>query len=112
MALFLLDHNNNKVEVTTEVLTRLVDQVKCCVSGTPFKMAFVSQAKYNELEATGLIEANTIYEITDDTTAYDLDIQLKQNIQKLEAHNQRLNILEGYSLGTILEDPTLTSNSI
>lgn len=76
MAKYILDENNNKIEVTDEVLTATVNEVKCCVSSTPFKMAFISQAKYNELEAAGLVQPNTIYEITDDTTADDMDAQL------------------------------------
>ncbi len=95
MAYYILDHNNNKIEVTDQVLTALVEQIKCCVSGTPYKLAFVTQAKYNELEAAGLVQANTIYEIIDDTTADDLDEQLKENKRKLEEHTNKLNGING-----------------
>jgi len=78
MKLYVLDDNNNKIEVTTEVLTALVEQIKCCVSGTPFKLAFVTQAKYNELKATGQETINTLYFITDDSTAEDIDEQLEK----------------------------------
>ena len=114
MKLFLLDENNNKVEVTTEVLTALVEQIKCCVSGTPFKMAFVSQAKYNELEAAGLVQANTIYEITDDTTADDLDGQLVENKQTLAQHTNQLNELASFldNKTTIKEVTKITQSGL
>lgn len=95
MAKYVLDENNNKIEVTDEVGNTTVNEVKCCVSNTPFRFAFVTQAKYNELEAAGLVQANTIYEITDDTTADDLDEQLKENKRKLEEHTNKLNGING-----------------
>ena len=90
MAKYLLDENNNKIEVTDEVGNTTVEEIKCCVSNTPYKIAFVTQAKYNELEATGLLQTNTIYEITDDQTADDLEAQLVENKTTLEAHQTTL----------------------
>ena len=86
MALYVLDENNNKIEVTDQVLTALVEQVRCCVSGTPYKLAFVTQAKYNELVANNLLELNTRYEIIDDTTCEDIDailIKLNADVEAL-----------------------------
>lgn len=76
MAKYVLDENNNKIEVTDEVGNTTVHEVKCCVSNTPYKMAFVTQAKYNELKAAGLLQLNAIYEIIDDTTADEIEAQL------------------------------------
>lgn len=50
-----------------------VTQLKCCVGGVSHKMAFVTQAKYNELkESDGLLD-NCMYYITDDTKDADMD---------------------------------------
>lgn len=93
---FLLDENNNKIEVTDEVGNTTVEEIKCCVSETPYKMAFVTQAKYNELEAAGGLQINTIYEIIDDTTADEIDQLLSthgnyiNNIMKLILNQKRL----------------------
>lgn len=78
MAYYVLDENNNLIEVTDQVLTAVVEKVKCCVSGTEFNFAFITQAKYNELEAQGLInKATTYYFILDDTTLAEINAQLK-----------------------------------
>ncbi len=53
-----------------------ISKIKCCVSGITNKIAFVTQAKYNELLQDNKIESNTYYYITDDTTAEDIEEQL------------------------------------
>lgn len=89
MAYYVFDENNNKIEVTDKVLTALVEQIRCCVSGTYFKEAFVTQAKYNELVANGLLVENCIYNISDDTTCEDIDASLKEIKDDLrELNNQ------------------------
>jgi hypothetical protein len=50
-----------------------VSKIKCCVTGGTTKVAFVTQAKYNELKATDSIDNTCLYFITDDTTAEDID---------------------------------------
>lgn len=98
MKFYVLDENNNKVEAfdkegTLAVLQQaindgtlenivadaaFVSKLKCCVSGDTHNMAFVTQAKYNELvETNGLLE-NTYYWITDDSTCEDLDNILEE----------------------------------
>ena len=89
MALYVLDENNNKIEVTTEVLSAVVRQVICCVSGTPHSIAFATQTKYNELQAAGALVRNCIYFITDDTTANDLDEKLEELTKTID------NIIQG-----------------
>lgn len=87
---FILDEFNNKIEVTDEVGNTTVNEIKCCESGTPFKMAFVTQAKFNELEAEGLLKPNTIYEITDDTTLEVINETLEKQETTLEEINKTL----------------------
>ena len=85
---YVLDENNNKIEgLSKEDTIALLNQaiadgtldnivaaagiskVKCCVSGSIYKLAFVTQAKYNELEAAGTLVENCYYFIIDDSTA-------------------------------------------
>ena len=49
-----------------------VSKLKCCVGGQTFKMAFVTNAKYNELLKNNQLEANALYFITDDNSYNDL----------------------------------------
>ncbi len=93
MALYVLDEFNNKIEVTDKVLSAIVQQVVCCVSNTPHSMAFVTQAKYNELKAAGTLVTNGIYFITDDTTADDIDAQLATLTTNLNAIMQGTKIV-------------------
>lgn len=51
----------------------LVLRFKNPVDNQSYKIAFCTQAKYNELESGGQLEANCIYYITDDTTLDDLE---------------------------------------
>lgn len=64
-----------------------VSKLKCCVSGQTNKVAFISQAKYNELKEGGLLETNALYFITDDTSCEDFETTI-------ELHNERLTSLE------------------
>ena len=83
---FVLDENHNLVEaydkegvlaviekaIADGSLSGIVEdasfvtKIKCCVTGGTNRFAFVSTAKYNELVATGAIEQNTLYYITDE----------------------------------------------
>lgn len=85
---YVLDDNNNKIEALDKegVLAALeeaiangsleslvadsafVTKLKCCITGGTTKMAFVTSAQYNELEAGGAIEKGVAYFITDDVT--------------------------------------------
>lgn len=55
-----------------------VSQLKCCVSGQANKVAFVTQAKFNEMKASDSLLANCLYFVTDDTTADDIDETLTE----------------------------------
>lgn len=114
---YVLDDNNNKVEgldkqgvvallnkaIEDGTLAGIasdsafVDKLKCCVSGNTFKVAFVTQAKYNELKAEDQLITNCYYFVTDDTTCEDIDEQLsKVNAcaAAIENQNIRLTALE------------------
>lgn len=103
MAYYVLDENNNKVEAfdkqgvlailaqaiadgSLENITAdsaFINKLKCCVSGTTYKIGFTTQAKYNELAAAGELVENTYYFIIDDTTAEDLEEKLNSLTTKL-----------------------------
>lgn len=94
---FVLDENHNLIEAYDKegilaVLSQaikdgslsgisadagFVSKLRCCVGGDTHPIAFVSQAEYNELQARGSLIKDCIYYITDDTTAENIDAQLK-----------------------------------
>lgn len=108
MSFYVLDENNNKVEAYDKqgVLAVLaqaiadgsldnitadsafINKLKCCVGGDTFNIAFITQAKYNDLEANGLIKENTYYYIIDDTTADDIDEQLQSLTDAVNSANR------------------------
>lgn len=53
-----------------------ISQLKCCVGGGTHKVAFIPQAKYNELKASNGLLEDCLYYITDDTTADDIETSL------------------------------------
>lgn len=68
----------------------IVDKLKCCVTGGTMQVAFVTQAKYNELKSSGNIIENCLYHITDDTTASDIEASLIDHNAKLYDHDAKL----------------------
>lgn len=106
MAYYVRDNNNNLVEgLSKEEIYALLDEairtgqlpsvdeetafvtkLKCCVSGVSNSVAFVTEAKYNELRTGGLLKPNTLYFITDDTTEDTLENAIAQ--AKEEAINE------------------------
>lgn len=106
---YVIDENNNKKEAfdkeeTLAALEKAIEdgslagitadsgfikKIQCCVSGVTNQVAFVTQAKYNEIESAGILTPNTLYFITDDTTADDLEnryAEAKQGIDDAERH--------------------------
>jgi hypothetical protein len=99
---FVLDENHNLIEAFDKegVLSVLeqaikdgslsgivadsafVTKLKCCVSGQTNRIAFVTQAKYNELEAKGQTENGVYYYITDDDTLDGIDNRFKELDEK------------------------------
>ena len=106
---YVLDENNNKVEAFTkeEVLAVLqqaindgtlenivkdagfINKIKCCVTGGTTRIAYVTQAKYNELKAGNLLQENTEYNIVDDTTAEDIEKALEDLNTNINNVNDR-----------------------
>lgn len=104
---YVIDENGNRVESLSkeEILSTMqqaidnkslegidadsafVSKLKCCVGGDTFGMAFVTQAKYNELKTQNKLVANTLYFITDDTTEENLE-------ESIEAHNTELEAFD------------------
>lgn len=93
---FVIDENNNKIEAYDKegVLAVLaqaikdgslsgitadsafINKIKCCVTGQTNRIAFVTQAKYNELETNGQTESGVYYYITDDDTLEGINEKL------------------------------------
>lgn len=71
-----------------------VSKLKCCVSGQTNKVAFVSQAKYNELQEGGLLEANALYFITDDTSCEDFETTILLHDERLTSLENRMILAE------------------
>ena len=106
MAYYVRDNNNNLIEgLSKEEIYALLDEairtgqlpsvddetafvtkLKCSVTGVSSSVAFITEAKYNELRTGGLLKANTLYFITDDTTEDTLENAIAQ--AKEEAVNE------------------------
>lgn len=102
---FVIDENNNRIEAFDKegVLAVLaqaiadgslsgitadsafVSKLKCCVTGGTNRVAFVTQAKYNELKASDSLLADCLYIVTDDTTAEDMDATLSELSETVNA---------------------------
>lgn len=128
---YCLDENNNKVETfdIQGVLNAIekaiadgslaglvadaafVSKIKCCVTNGTTKMAFVTQAKYNELKAANLIAENTIYFITDDTTPDDIDKAFEELNTKLTNLETKVKAIEGVKR-LLYSSDKFTSSSI
>ena len=106
MAYYVRDNNNNLIEgLSKEEIYALLDEairagqlpsvdddtafvtkLKCSVTGIASSVAFITEAKYNELRTGGLLKPNTLYFITDDTTEDTLENAIAQ--AKQEAVNE------------------------
>ena len=115
---FVLDENHNLIEAYSaqEVLSVLeqaiadgslanvvagqaiIDKIKCCVTGGTMQVAFVTQAKYNELKSSGSIIGDCLYIITDDTTADDAEQSL---VTLTNAVNDLINTVSGMEDGRL-----------
>ena len=102
MAYYVRDNNNNLIEgLSKEEIYALLDEairtgqlpsvdddtafvtkLKCSVTGVASSVAFITEAKYNELRTGGLLKPNTLYFITDDTTEDTLENAIAQAKQE------------------------------
>ncbi len=108
---YVLDENNNRIDAFDKegVLAAIneaaangsldsivnneafISRIKCCVAGGTFNFAFVTQAKYNELKASGNLKPNGYYIITDDTSADDINEAFEALTQTVNEHTQTVN---------------------
>lgn len=72
--------------------TAFVTMFKSIVDGKTYKMAFCTQAQYNQLEAQGLLVADAYYIITDDETYDDLETAINNNTSSI---NQNASDISG-----------------
>lgn len=111
MAFYVLDENNNRIEALDKegvyaVLEQaiadgslanlvadaaFVSKLRCCVTGGTNKVAFVTQAKYNELKASNQLVTNCLYYITDDTSAEDIDEQFNALNTAINSLDNKIN---------------------
>ena len=121
MAFYVLDENNNKVEAydkegvlavleqaiengSLEQITAnsaFVTKLKCCVGGGTYKMAFITQEKYNELKTNSQLSSDTFYWITDDTTCEEINNALTNIKNNITSINNRLDAL-GFKSGVFV----------
>lgn len=71
--------------------TAFVTMFKSIVDGKTYKMAFCTQAQYNQLEAQGLLVADAYYIITDDETYDELVAIINENTTDIENIKNYLN---------------------
>ena len=74
--------------------TAFVTMFKSIVDGKAYKMGFCTQAQYNQLEAQGLLVADALYFITDDTTLEDI-LALISTQLATKVDQQYINIDDG-----------------
>ena len=70
-----------------------VSKLKCCVGGGTFQIAFATQELYNELKEQNKLITNTLYFITDDTTAESLEAIVEEVIKGIEGLDKTLGEL-------------------
>lgn len=95
---YLLDENKNLVEVVNiedNLFRTRLEKLHSEVNDTDHSIEFVTQAKYNQLQAQGQLVGNTYYFITDDTTAEDLESAIESNTEDIASHETRLTEAEG-----------------
>ena len=91
-----------------------VSKLKCCVGGETFQMAFVTQAKYNELFNNNQLTENTFYFITDDPTEENIEANIETLATEINAINEVLGGINGtvFSRKKLLAKNEILSNTI
>ena len=79
---------NNGSLAGIEKDSAFVSKLKCCVGGETYQMAFITQAKYNELFTKNQLTANTFYYITDDPTEENIEANIEAIAKELDATNE------------------------
>jgi len=98
---YVLDENNNRKEAydKEEVLALLnkaiqdgtlanvvadaafISKLKCCVTGGTNNVAFIPEAKYNEMLANKTLKEDTLYIITDDQTGDNIERVINELVE-------------------------------
>lgn len=74
--------------------TAFVTMIKSIVDGKAYKQAYCTQAQYNELVAEGLVQANTVYYITDDDSYNELVNAINNNANQIQSTMSEINRVE------------------
>lgn len=131
MAHYVHDEKNNRIEALSkeEIYTLLAEAIqegelpsvdedtafvtmfKSIVDGKTYKMAFCTQAQYNQLEAQGLLVANAYYIITDDET-YDDIITYIDNKETSLLENISTKVPINFNDGTIENNIISNENGV
>ena len=69
---------NDKTLPDINTDSAFITQIKDSVTGYSHKVAFVTQAKYNELKNAGSLISNCLYYIVDDSTEADIESAINQ----------------------------------
>lgn len=77
-----------------EEINGLVLTFKNPVDNQAYKIAFCTQAKYNELQSGGQLEANCYYFITDDSSYDDLDNAISNLQTQIEKNTNDISVLD------------------
>ena len=119
MATYGHDEKNNRIETMTkqEIYALLAEAIqegqlpqvdqdtafvtmfKSIVDGKAYKMAFCTQAQYNELEANDELETDALYIITDDASYDDLVTALNNLSNDIESVAETLSVLNEALIG-------------
>lgn len=91
-------------EIPTELINGVALTLRNPLDNTDYKIAFCTQAKYNELVANEQVEENCYYYITDDTT-WDDFVDYVENIltETTSDLDQRVTELERYPINVDID---------
>lgn len=132
---YVKDENGNRVEAYTkeEFLTFLqnaidtgslagidadsaiVSKLRCCVSKDTYPIAFVTQAKYNELKSTNGLVNNCYYFIIDDETESNIEARIENlNNEMTGLNNEMAGVKErldnlGFKEGSLVLSSNITA---
>lgn len=88
-----------------------ITMIKSVTDNTTYKIGFCTQAVYNELEAQGQLESNTLYFITDDSSYGDLETAISNLASTVTSHDTTIGNLSTRT-ATLEERTTLTACTV
>jgi hypothetical protein len=91
-------------EIPQELLNGIALTLRNPIDNQDYKIAFCTQAKYNELEQAGQLETNCYYYITDDTTWEDFVEYIERQLTDITSDlNSRVEELESYPMDIAID---------